>query len=350
MASQWSKTATTVCPTIGSQPLTDREALLDDPEISAVYIPLPNGLHYEWTLKALAKGKHVLLEKPSVSNTEEAESLFQSPLLSQPTGPVLMEAFHSRFSPAWALFKSTLDQPNIAHILAKAAIPSFIIKDDDIRFKYDLGGGGLMDLGTYPVMALRETFGTEPTECVDAKLTKMAPPQDQCDHTFYAKVTFPNGGVGEVDGTLRASNVSFSLPSVTVTHKPVPAPEEEKEGVKATRTRKVIFYNFMLSPHYHRIDVEDEFEVTSSKSVRKFTRKESKKAYTFKEMDVDHPGEVYWSTYRHMLEQFVNKVKGREGTGKFISHADSIAQAKALDMIYEKSGLGVRPTSKYRVV
>lgn len=90
--------------------LTLLAALLDDPAIDAVYIPLPNGLHFEWTLKALAKGKHVLLEKPSTSNAEEAEILFRSPLLSQPNAPVLMEAFHSRFSPAFDLFRTLLDR------------------------------------------------------------------------------------------------------------------------------------------------------------------------------------------------------------------------------------------------
>lgn len=76
------------------------EDLLDDPAIDAVYNPLPNGLHFEWTYKALAKGKHVLLEKPSTSNAAEAEKLFHSPLLSQPNAPVLFEAFHNRFTPA----------------------------------------------------------------------------------------------------------------------------------------------------------------------------------------------------------------------------------------------------------
>ncbi len=92
------------------------DALLDDPAIDAVYIPLPNGLHYEWALKALAEGKHVLLEKPSVSNATEAEALFRSPLLRGPGAPILLEAFHYRFSPAWRLFLSLLDRPAIAHV------------------------------------------------------------------------------------------------------------------------------------------------------------------------------------------------------------------------------------------
>ncbi|KAH8885998.1 NAD(P)-binding protein [Thozetella sp. PMI_491] len=324
--------------------------MLNDPDIDVVYIPLPSGLHFEWTLKALAKGKHVLLEKPSTGNADQTETLFHHRLLSRgPTPPVLMEAFHARFAPAWRLFLSTLDPPNISHILGTSIVPFFVAKDDDIRFNYDIGGGALLDLGTYPVAAIRDAFGTEPIECTEAQLTRMAPPREKCDHTFHAKLSFPNGGVGEVNGGMRASATSFSL-KVTVTHQPVAAPEEEKEkGIKVTRTRKVIFHDIIFSQNYHRIDVVDEFEATrGSKTTKKYSKTEHKKAYAFREMGVDQPGEPFWSTYRHMLEQFVNRVKGREGTGIFISHEDSIAQARALDMIYNKSGLGPRPSSNFR--
>ncbi|KAK7750017.1 hypothetical protein SLS62_008009 [Diatrype stigma] len=337
------------------------DEILDDPAIDAVYIPLPNGLHFEWTLKALSKGKHVLLEKPSTNNAEEADILFHHRLLFPSTTgkktPVLMEAFHPRFTPAWRQFMAVLDPPSISHVVARAMIPSFFIpRDDDIRFDYSLGGGSLLDVGTYTVVALRDAFGTEPTKCIEARLTPMAPPRERCDHTFHAKLRFPNGGVGEVDGSLRAPNTRLSLPTITVTHKPVAAPEEQEAGAgeEVTRTRRVVFHNFMFSPHYHRIDVEDKFEVTkkgeegTSTVVREFTRTESKKAYTFREVaswpSDQPPGEPHWSTYRYMLEQFVNRIKGREGSGIFISHEDSVAQARALDMIYGKSGLGLRPT------
>lgn len=334
--------------------LTLFAALLDDPTIDAVYIPLPNGLHFEWTLKALAKGKHVLLEKPSTSNAEEAEILFRSPLLSQPNAPVLMEAFHSRFTPAFELFRTLVDPPNISHVVAKAVVPSFAIKDGDIRFEYDLAGGAVMDLGTYTMMALREAFKAEPTECFDANLKSMPKPHEKCDGMFHAKLRFPNGGIGEIIGGLRGSNFSVSLPTVTVSHNPVVATdhgEKVGEDCEVKKTRKLTFVNFMLSPHYHRIDIVDDFVVTkkgSSDAVKKFTKKTTKKAYTWKDLGRELPGEPWQSTYGHMLEQFVNRIKGREGSGIFVSHDDSIAQMKALDLVYEKSGLGLRPTSKYR--
>lgn len=330
------------------------EDLLDDAAINAVYIPLPNGLHFEWTLKALAKGKHVLLEKPSTSNAEEAEILFRSPLLSQPNAPVLMEAFHSRFTPAFDLFRSLVDSPNISHAVARVVVPSFVAKDDDIRFNYGLAGGAVMDLGTYPLMSLREAFKAEPTECLEADLTRMPKPYEKCDGMFHAKLRFPNGGIGEIIGGLRGSNFSFSLPTVTVTHNPVEVTdhgEQVDDNCVVKKTRTVTFTNFMLSPHYHRIDVVDEFVVTDkggSDVVRKFTKNSSNKAYTWKEMGRNLPSDPWQSTYGHMLDQFVNKIKGREGSGIFISHHDSIAQMKALDLVYQKSGLGLRPTSTYR--
>lgn len=337
------------------------DALLDDPAIDAIYNPLPNGLHFEWTLKALAKGKHVLLEKPSTSNAAEAEALFHAPLLAQPNSPVLMEAFHSRFTPAFQLFKSLLDPPSIAHVHAKAEIPSLAFSDTDIRFSYDLAGGSCMDLGTYTLAAVREAFAAEPTECVEADMQPLPAPHDRCDGLFRAKLRFPNGGTGEIEGGLKGSNVWLSLPTVTVTHRPVMATTADYEGVKGKggvgegvevkRTRKVTFVNFMLSPIYHRVDVADDYVVTKKGSeevvLERFTKTETKKGYTWKEMGRDLPGEAWQSTYGHMLEQFVCKIRGREGSGIFISHDDSIAQMKALDLIYEKSGLGLRPTSKY---
>lgn len=113
------------CPSALDRMLTfNTPAILDDPAVDAVYIPTPNGLHFEWALKALAAGKHVLLEKPSTSNAQEAELLFHSPLLLAPQqgpgpAPVLMEAFHSFFHPAWRLFASAVDRDSVAHVKAR---------------------------------------------------------------------------------------------------------------------------------------------------------------------------------------------------------------------------------------
>lgn len=330
--------------------------IIDDPAIDAIYNPLPNGLHFEWTLKALAKGKHVLLEKPSVSNSEEAEILFRGPLATQPNAPALMEAFHNRFTPAFQLFVSLCDHPNISHVVARALIPSLVAKDDDIRFNYDLAGGTMMDVGGYPLGAVRCAMGADPVECLEANLTRMPPPLDKCDSKCHVKYRFPNGAIGEVIGSLREANTALSFPTITVTHKPVVEKDfndGEDKDLKITKQRTVTFVNFIFSPHYHRIEVDDEIkeERASNESTKVSHKKEIKKAYTFKEMGADQPGQAHWSTYRWMLEQFVNQVKGRPVRGFCAPSSpleDSIAQVKAIDMAYEKSGLGIRPSSKYR--
>ncbi|PSR84257.1 hypothetical protein BD289DRAFT_264471 [Coniella lustricola] len=353
--------------------------LLNDPNIDAVYNPLPNGLHFEWTHKALAKGKHVLLEKPLTSNAEEAEALFNCELLSasrsansgqgQAQPLILLEAFHSRFSPAFALFRTLLDQPNIEHVFASLYAPAFLFGSDNIRFQYDLGGGAAMDVGTYTIAALREAFGAEPTECMLADLERMPPPLDQCDVNFHAQLRFPNGGIGEVKGGLKGPRGLWPVefPLIQVTHRPVAVAAADCHGLngvserdEVTKKRTVTFVNFILSPHYHRIEVEDEYVISSPASTgdgsrtdgtrtrRVLIKKETRKAYSWKEMGRDLPGEPWLSTYGYMLQEFVDKIQGREGTGVWISGEDSIAQMKAIDMVYEKSGLGVRPTSVYR--
>src|SRR5580693_8786194 len=88
-------------------------ALLDDPTIDAVYIPLPNGLHYEWTIRALRAGKHVLVEKPFVSNATEATSLVKIHSALPSPAPVLLEAVHYLFHPGWQTFLSLLSPPDI---------------------------------------------------------------------------------------------------------------------------------------------------------------------------------------------------------------------------------------------
>ncbi|TEA13381.1 D-xylose 1-dehydrogenase (NADP(+)) 2 [Colletotrichum sidae] len=322
------------------------QAVLDDPNIDCVYIPLPNGLHYEWTVKALEAGKHVLVEKPSVGNTREAESLFRLPLLEKPGAPVLLEAFHYRFQPSWQYFLTLVDAPNVEHVRASAAIPWFVIGSDDIRFQYGLAGGALMDLGTYCVSALRQTFGAEPEECLAAKFETMPPPEERADHSWKIMWRMEGGGTAEAEGTLRAGIFGMGLPRLSVTHKEAVVSDGKLPvGQEKTRKRKIEFANFMLGGAWHRIDVEDELVIKSKSTgavVKRWTERQSKKAYTFREAGIAGvAGEDHWITYRHQLEQFVNRIRGRQ-TGVWIDGDDSIKQMRMIDMAYEKAGLGVR--------
>ena len=332
--------------------LTFLTAVINDPSIDAIYIPLPNGLHYEWALRALAKGKHVLLEKPSVNNAAEAEALFRHPMLNKPGAPVLLEAFHYRFQPTWKYFLTLVDRPNVERVESITKVPSMFFRKDDIRFRYELGGGTMLDLGSYQMSVLRQVFGAEPEECLECVATRCAPPFELCDAGATGTFRFPGGNIGVFTCSLQSSLTEFTLPRVTVTHKPVVVVDDKlPAGQEKTRARKLVIHNYMVSGAWHRIDIEDEFTVRKTSAdevVRRWKTKESKKIYDWADAGVpDQPSEPYWLSYRHMLEQFVNRIRGREGSGQWVDLEDSVAQAKMIDMAYLKSGLPLRPTSKF---
>ncbi|KAH7907630.1 hypothetical protein BJ138DRAFT_460302, partial [Hygrophoropsis aurantiaca] len=170
---------------------TGYQELLDDPEIDCIYNPLPNGLHYEWTMKALAAGKHVLLEKPSGDTAEETRRMFD---LAESKGLVLLEAFHYRFHPAIQRAKAILDSGElgaIKSIYASLAFPRGIIGgDNDIRVKYDLGGGAMMDCGCYPLSCLRYLTSSSPSAVLSATAIRY-PKDPRIDTGTTATLTFP---------------------------------------------------------------------------------------------------------------------------------------------------------------
>jgi predicted dehydrogenase len=124
------------------------EALIEDPDIDAVYIPLPNGVHEEWCLKAIQAGKHVLCEKPLTSNAEQAKAI-QRELVGKP-GLVFAEAFHWKAHPL-ALFlqrvllgeeaREGFDLGKVTHVESTMILPGIFFSDNDIRFNFDLAGG-----------------------------------------------------------------------------------------------------------------------------------------------------------------------------------------------------------------
>jgi predicted dehydrogenase len=330
--------------------------LINDPETDAIYIPLPNGLHFEWALKSLQAGKHVLLEKPSTSNAQEAMSLFRYDILKQPDPPILLEAFHIRFYPAFSMFLPLLDPPNIESVKSILNVPRFVIPNNDTKFIYDLAGGALMDLGTYPVFCLRECFGVEPEECIMAVPRLMPKGFDQkCDQAMIAQWRFPNGGIGSIEADLVTCGVGgipmMRFPRIEVVHKEKLADDEtsRRTGEEHVVFRKVTYWNMLMPAAWHRIDVVDKHLIRSSadhKQLKSWTTKEFKKAYTWAE-ETGNPSAENWTTYRHQLEQFVNKVKKRNGSGVWIDGEDSIKQMEMIDSAYKKAGLPLRPTSKH---
>jgi predicted dehydrogenase len=117
---------------------------------------LPNSLHYEWTMKALAAGKHVLNEKPSADTAEETAAMFD---FASSKNLILLDAYHYRFHPALLRVKEIVDSGEIGEVKrveARMLIPKGFVGEGDIRYMYELGGGALMDLGCKCIADLRK--------------------------------------------------------------------------------------------------------------------------------------------------------------------------------------------------
>ena len=132
----------------------DYAELLEDPDVDAVYIPLPNGLHKEWTMRALAAGKHVLCEKPLATNEADAVDMAAA---AHAAGRLLMEAVMYRFHPNIQAVVETLREKPPAEIWASFGFP--LREQSNIRFDPGLGGGALLDVGTYTISLARWIYG-----------------------------------------------------------------------------------------------------------------------------------------------------------------------------------------------
>lgn len=137
------------------------EELLADPRIDAVYLPLPNTHHYEWTRLAADAGKHVLCEKPLTLTAGQADELVG---YCKAKGVTLMEGFMWPHHPRTAKIRELLDRGTIGQVLRVTGAFTFPlpVDPDNIRLKPSLGGGSLLDVGCYPVYGIRWAFGEEP--------------------------------------------------------------------------------------------------------------------------------------------------------------------------------------------
>jgi predicted dehydrogenase len=136
------------------------EALLADGDVDAVYIPLPNHLHAEWTLRAAAAGKHVLCEKPLAMNEAEAREMVEGCARARVK---LMEAFMYRLHPQWVRVREMVAGGQLGELLAVQSFFSYRNMDPkNIRNVLAYGGGALMDIGCYAINASRMLFGSEP--------------------------------------------------------------------------------------------------------------------------------------------------------------------------------------------
>ena len=137
------------------------EALLADTSIEAVYIPLPNHIHADWSIKAASAGKHVLCEKPMALTVQDARGMIDA---CEAAGVKLMEAFMYRLHPMWLETKRIVESGEIGDLMAVQAVFSYFNDDPhNIRNILSFGGGALFDVGCYPVNASRMLFKSEPS-------------------------------------------------------------------------------------------------------------------------------------------------------------------------------------------
>jgi predicted dehydrogenase len=159
------------------------ETLLDDHNIDAVYIPLPNSLHAEWTRKAAERGKHIWCEKPLCPTAAEAQALVD---FCKAKGVKLMDGFMWPHHPRTQHLRQFLDSGGIGEVHRVGGAFTFQMKPLDpnnIRLKPEMAGGSLLDVGCYPVYGIRWAFGTEPVKA-------------------YATATFQHGVDVEMNGIL----------------------------------------------------------------------------------------------------------------------------------------------------
>jgi len=169
------------------------EALLADPEVDAVYVPLPNSMHVEWSIKALEAGKHVLCEKPMSRHPEDVERAFD---VAAREGLVLMEAFMWRHHPQLERARELIAQGTIGELRVVRAAFSFTGRPaGDIRLQHELEGGGLMDVGCYCISGCRAIAGTEPERVYGEQVLG----GDGVDVAFAATMRFPGDVLATFD-------------------------------------------------------------------------------------------------------------------------------------------------------
>lgn len=269
------------------------DALIADPEIDAIYNPLPNSLHAEWSIKALEAGKHVLCEKPIASNADEAAQMV---LAAARCDRQLVEAFHYRYHPLAARMKAIVDSGvlgAIRHIETAMCIP--LPLPSDIRYRYDLAGGATMDVGCYTINLLRFLAGAEP-EVVRAEARLASP---NVDRWMTADFRFADGRTGRITCSLFSSQL-LRLQAV----------------VRGERGEMRVFNPF--APHfYHRLSLR------------------TPDGTTVERVHGD-------ATYTHQLRAFVDAV--RHHTALPTEAGDGVANMQVIDAVYTRAGLPRRGT------
>jgi predicted dehydrogenase len=270
------------------------EALLADPDIDAVYNPLPNGLHGKWTRAALASGKHVLCEKPFTANAAEAREIAE---LAAQSDRVVMEAFHYRYHPLTLRIEEIIASGELGKLQrVEAALCFPLPRSSDIRYNYSLAGGATMDAGCYAIHMVR-TFGGSTPEVVSAQ-PKLRDPE--IDRAMTAEVRFAEGHTGRI----RCSMWSARLLDISA-H--VVGDQGELRAL-----------NPVLPQMFHRLSVRS----AAGKRVERFPRRAS---------------------YAYQLDAFAGAVL--RGEPVKTTPEDAIVNMTVIDAIYRAAGMPLREPS-----
>lgn len=270
------------------------DALLADPAIDAVYLPLPNSLHAPWAIRALRAGKHVLCEKPLAANARDAEQMAQ---VAAETGRVLAEAFHYRYHPLAARLQAIIasgELGRVLHIGTEFSVP--LLQPRSIQFRYDLGGGAGMDVGCYAINLLRLLSGEEP-RVLRASARCLRP---QVDRLMTAEFALPSGASATITCALLSARLLCASAAVY-------------------GTAGELHVTMPFLPHYFHT-----LTITTAGSTR---REQISGA----------------STYVYQLRAFAAAM--REGAPLITTPADAIANMRVVDACYTAAGLALRQSA-----
>jgi xylose dehydrogenase (NAD/NADP) len=256
------------------------DALLADPDVDAVYIPLPNAMHHPWTMRSLAAGKHVICEKPYSTTAAEVDEAHD---LADANGLVLTEGFMWRHGPHALRFAEEL--PRIGELRTIRSTFSFQIEsEEDIRLSRDLAGGSLMDVGTYCVSASRLIAGREPLTALGVAWS--AP--SGVDDRFSGILDFGEGVVATLTSGFRS----------------------EHSGIEAIGSEGSLRLDDPFAGRATKLTGSDGFEVAIPKV----------------------------NPYELELDDFAAAIRGEHPVR--LGRADMLGQARALAALYESAATG----------
>ncbi|MDC7232047.1 MAG: Gfo/Idh/MocA family oxidoreductase [Spirochaetales bacterium] len=269
------------------------EELLADPDVEAIYNPLPNHMHIEWTVKAMEAGKHVLCEKPISLDSREIEDLIK---LRDKTGLTVSEAFMVRYHPQWLKAREMAQGGELGELRNVQGFFSYYNVDkNNIRNRKDIGGGAILDIGCYPVTTSRFIFGEEPVKV--ASLLEYDP-ETGIDRLCSVMMQFPSG------------QASFSV-----------------------STQLIPYQRMQIFGTKGRLEVEIPFNAPPDKSCRLFLSRGE--FYREEHKLMDFP---VCDQYTLQAESFVRTLKGEQEN--HVPLEDALQNMKVLEAIFRSGESG----------